>query len=160
MEEQDINSWSPQKIAYYTSLRNAWNDNNLSAGKSLLSLAAGGIGVLVAVSNFFSFCSIWQIVFWGISVLLFLITVFLIFVLLGCNGKYLDLVIKKCITTDAVLEYKVEISNKILGIYRKLIFILFILAIINAIAFSAISISKKYNQNGENVHAPQKTSTP
>jgi hypothetical protein len=147
-------NWTIQKTAYYASLRTAWHANRQSSTKSILSLSAAGIGLLVGLSNFLSFSSILQIVFFGCSIVFFVITIVFAILTWNNNADLIDIIIKKCIAPpdkQEIFKCKICKCNKILKVLDWFVYISFALAILAAIIFSSLSICNKYNQTKRGV---------
>lgn len=150
--EEKPKDWSDQKVAYFSSLRSAWHANRQSQNKSMLSLSAAGIGLLVGLSNFLLFSSITQMVFFGCSILFFGITIIFAFLIWDNNAKLIDLLIKKCIAGPSkkeTFECKICKCNLILSILDWFLYISFLIAIATAITFASLSMYSKYNNNNK-----------
>jgi hypothetical protein len=141
------NDWSPQRVAEYSSIINTRRNNFMAMPKVLLSLSAGGIGLLIGVSNSFSFSSIWQMLAFSGGILGFLMTIFFIFGMYGCKYDIFDaekeLIIRgtepKDLLTKKDKVYKKHkwFSGWIAG--------LFMFAVLSTAVFGVISIYEKYD---------------
>jgi large-conductance mechanosensitive channel len=145
--------WSPQKVAKYSSIINAQQSNFMTGTKVLLPLSAGGIGLLVGVSNSFSFSSIYQIIAFACSILGFSMTILFIIGIYGCKFDLLDIKEQLFINNNTeqkdTLIKKKDKRNKEHSYFSAWIASAFMFAIISMAIFSGISIYEKYNSTKE-----------
>lgn len=149
IKKRKSKEWSPQKVAYYSSLREAWH-NNIQAGiKSILTLSSAGIGLLVGLSNFLTFSSFLQILFFCLGIICFGITIIITFFRWGRNADFLDILIKKCIAKKDKEEFvkKEKKLERSMNCYDKITSWSFALAIIFTIIFAGISIMSNYEKS-------------
>jgi len=77
LKQRKKKEWSAKKVAYFSTLRNAWHTNHQSSAKALLSVSAAGIGLLIGLSNVLSFSLniqfysfIFSVLFFGTTIIL------------------------------------------------------------------------------------------
>ena len=121
----------PKEVAYYTELVNQWFENRNKETQTIITLSAGGIGLLVALASSESFLTelTWFFVFYPLSILFFLFAMIIGTFTYRVNSNYL-------------LELKQNIENpekypepKSIAIYDYLLITLFITAVISAVFF-------------------------
>jgi hypothetical protein len=146
--------WSPQKIAQYSLVLTAQHENSMSGLKILLSLSAGGIGLLVGLSNFLSFLSIGQMFFWGCSIFLFFLAILFIMKVHRCKFDFLDMSKRQLLSNDIeqknILNAKKNEIKKNHRYYALCIALSFVFAVASMAIFGGITIYEKNNSKRDN----------
>ena len=147
VSESQKKNWSPQRVAYYASLRSSYHENNKCSTLAMLNLSTAGIGVMITISNFFTFISLYHAVFFALSCLFFLITIILTIHTFNSNTDYINILINDCISEEED-KFKCDMCRmkKSLGRLDKVSGFTFSISIVLAITFSFISIYTKYVQ--------------
>jgi hypothetical protein len=141
------NDWSPQKVAEYSSIINAQHNNFMLEAKVILPLSVAGIGLLVGVSNNFSFLSLPQLIAFICSVFGFFMTILFIFGIYGCKFDIFD-IDKQLITNNSNSKDILIKKNKAYkrhSWFSAWIAGFFMFAILCTAVFGGISIFEKYN---------------
>jgi hypothetical protein len=142
-----IQDWSPQKVAYYSSLRAAYHNNAHTETKSILTLCTAGIGLLITLCNVLPVISKTQFALIILDAVLFLITIIMSLRVFYYNAAYLDALIRKCNSSSTKAREKImkEIIayEKKLEKYDRLMPISFISAVIVTLVFSTVTIYEK-----------------
>jgi hypothetical protein len=91
MTPQDI---ADQKgIEYYASSVNAWFNTSLEHDKSVLALAAGGIGLLATLLTTVGLSSVWVLALYVAAILCFLVALVAVLVVFRHNRTYIERVL-------------------------------------------------------------------
>ena len=141
------NDWSPQKVAEYSSIIDAQHVNFMIGPKILLPLSVACIGLLVGISNNFSFSSLFQCIAFICSILAFFMTILFI---IGIYGYKFDIVnikeklLKSKEPKDILLEKKNKADAKHAWL-AACIATSFMVGILSLVVFGGISIYEKYN---------------
>ena len=147
--------WNQREITHYYFFANVSHDISQCSRKVTISLSAGAIGLLVGISNLLSFSSIWQIIFFLLSLIAFTVPILLIIQIWG----FLNLVFQVDIKTyknvnpeiNTVEEQgKKDFLNKHILLFSKISFYSFLCAIVLMATFTSITIYEKYNSKTKN----------
>lgn len=134
MENQQNNDQNKEKsIAYYSALVNAWIETKMEGDKSIISLSAGGIGLLVGLLSTVGIRYRWELILYVVAIILFIVSILLVLIVFRRNSKYIEDVIKYNKEYDRPLE-----------ILDKLIIYLFIIALVFSSAIGIITALNNY----------------
>lgn len=78
-----------KEVAYYSACVNSWFATRMELDKSLLTLSAGGIGILVTVLSTAGLNSIASIILYILALVFFLVCLFVVLWILRENSEYL-----------------------------------------------------------------------
>ena len=91
MSEPDSKEVKEQKeVAYYSSLVNAWVQTKMERDKVIVSLSAGGIGLLVTILGTVGVSKVWQIYLYGAAFLGFILTLTCSILIFDKNSKHIE----------------------------------------------------------------------
>ena len=170
LKQRKKKEWSAKKVAYFSTLRNAWHTNHQSSAKALLSVSAAGIGLLIGLSSVLSFSSNIQFYSFIFSVLFFGTTI----ILCISNWKYNA----KCINARVIMLnnrparnknqiLKLEEAKKAEDKFKKFLnrldrftIIFFASAIVFALIVAGCSISERLTYNKQTSHPKTSQETP
>jgi len=85
IEEEDA-----RKNIFYGAVVQAWVDSRMERDRTVLSLSAGGLGILVTLLTAFGPFSKWQLLVFGVATICFLVATALGLLILQRNGPYLE----------------------------------------------------------------------
>jgi hypothetical protein len=99
MTEQDPN-YNAKVIAFYSATVEAWVNTRMEKDRTLLSLAAGGIGLLATLLTTVGPASPYDLALSGLAALFFIVTIVTAICVFNKNGRYLDAVIQHGLRGD------------------------------------------------------------
>ena len=102
--DKDIELKEAKKVAYYSALIDAWIHTRMERDKSLLSLSAGGIALLVTLLTTIGTKNYIETTLYFLALLSFLATVIVCLVIFKRNSKHLKEVASGDRSKDSVLE--------------------------------------------------------
>lgn len=79
-----------KNIAFYSVLLETWIENRMERDRTLVTLSAGGIGLLVTIIAAFGIRSICELVFYGMAIIGFVVTIILALVIYQKNSKEIE----------------------------------------------------------------------
>jgi hypothetical protein len=136
MQEQKNVSMEHQKnVAYYTALVNAWIQTKIEHDKTLISLSAGGIGLLVAILSAVGVKHSWEILLYFAALFSFIATTTLCIYIFDRNSKHIEDVLNKKGSQDYMLKR-----------LDKLSFIFFVLAVLFSMAIGIVTAFDKLSE--------------
>ena len=138
MNEQEVDSVKQQKdVAFYSALVSAWVQTQVERDKTLASLSAGGIGLLVTILSIVGVRYRWQILLYCCAFLFFAVVIVASVVIFDRNSKHIEDVIKNKVSQDYVLKR-----------LDKLSLCSFILAALFSIAIGVVAAVDKLDEKG------------
>ena len=145
MKDDPLNKTEDGKQnAYFSSLVNAFIETSLIKDKSLLTLSAGGIGLIITLLTTVGFNSKFEAFLYSVAILSFLTVIFLILKIFTLNSEYIK----------AILNEE-EYYEKRLKKYDRSIKTVFIIGVL---AFLSIGINSSINKLGGSM-SNQKSTT-
>jgi hypothetical protein len=117
-EKRVLRELEGKNIAFYSVLLNAWIQTRMERDKTLVTLSAAAIGLLVTILNTVGIKSIWEILLFAISIMAFLITIWSSIKIYQLNSRHLEDSIRGSSEKDPQLEKydKLSIRAFIFGI--------------------------------------------
>jgi len=103
-EKRALRELEGKNIAHYSVLLSAWIQTKMERDKTLVTLSAGAIGLLVTILTAVGVNSVWEIPFFIISITAFLITIWSSLVIYQLNSQHLEEAIKGSSEKDPRLE--------------------------------------------------------
>lgn len=118
MATDNDNLKAEKKIQYYAAICNAWFASKLQRDKSLLTLSAGAIGLLVTLLTTVGAFSKLQIHLYALAILCFIICLISTISIFQRNADYLDKLVNEEKSSDPVIKCldKTAYGSFILGI--------------------------------------------
>jgi len=107
MESSDKEDYEANKKAFYSAMIGAWLNTRLERDKQLLGLSVTAIGLLVTLLRTVGASNLLQIIFFGLALFAFLITVVSVIYILGENSKHIEEIIESSEAeskTEEILE--------------------------------------------------------
>ena len=102
--------WTPQKVEMYYFYRNLYTETLKDSQKTMMSFAIGAIGLLVGLSNFLSFSSIWQVLLFVFSLFSLMLLVIYMLELWVLDAKISDINADLLITENKKAKNKLKIQ--------------------------------------------------
>lgn len=108
----------PKAVEYFAAQVNAWLNTKFEHDKSLLTLSAGGIGLLITLLSTTGVKSIETLVLYILALFAFIVCLSTLLWIFRRNAKHLEGVVKGTETTDPVLVTldNVAISSFLMGV--------------------------------------------
>lgn len=105
-------------VAYYSAQVNAWLSTQFEHDKSLLTLSAGGIGLLITLLSTIGIRSVETLILYGLALLSFCICLGTLLWIFRRNAKHLEDVVANKAENDPILAVldNVAISTFLLGV--------------------------------------------
>lgn len=142
MQEKEKDGVEQQKdVAYYTALVNAWIQTKIEHDKTLISLSAGGIGLLIAILSAVGVKYWWVILLYFCALFSFITTIALCMYIFVRNSKHIEDVLKGKTSQDYVLKR-----------LDKLSFIFFVLALLFSMSIGTVTGFDKLNERKAKGH--------
>ena len=123
-----------KNIEFHSQSINAWYMTSLEKDKSILTISAGGIGVMITLLTTIGISGYLTFSLFCLSILSFLISILLIINVFGLNKEYLTAVIGQEDTSC----FKIEIKDKI-AIVSLILGIIFAITIGLTVAFDKLN---------------------
>lgn len=122
-EERALRELEGKNIAHYSVLLGAWIDTRMERDKTLVTLSAAAIGLLVAILTTVGVKHFWEIPFFAISVLSFLATIWISLKIYQLNSDHIEAAIKGSSERDPRLEKydKLSIAAFVVGAVAALV---------------------------------------
>lgn len=133
-----------KNVAHYSVLLSAWIDTRMERDRTLVTLSAAAIGLLVTVLTTVGASSAWELAFFVISIASFLVTIWSALTVYQLNSEHLEASIRGSSQSDPRLRK-----------YDKLSFRAFILGAISALMIGILSASSRYTPTTEVVMPEQ-----
>lgn len=142
------NQQNDKEVEFYAANLNAWLNTRFEHDKSLLSLSAGGIGILITLLSNSAANSIYSLVFYFFAITSFMICLGALLWVFRRNAKHLEDVVKNINTSDSLLKCLDNIA-----------LISFIVGVIFAslIGFSTV-VTTYYEKEQQKMAKPQESS--
>jgi glucan phosphoethanolaminetransferase (alkaline phosphatase superfamily) len=136
MSEKEKDTTEQQKdVAYYTALVNAWIQTKIEHDKTLISLSAGGIGLLIAILSAVGVKHWWEILLYFGALFSFIITIAICIYIFVRNSKHIEDVLKRKTSRDYLLARLDKISS-----------ILFVFAVLFSMAIGIVTALDKLSE--------------
>ncbi|MBL1259460.1 MAG: hypothetical protein COB33_003925 [Thiotrichaceae bacterium] len=103
-EKRALRELEGKNIANYSVLLGAWVQTKMERDKTLITLSAAAIGLLVTILTTVGVKSIWEIPFFAIAVASFLVTIWSSLAIYQLNSQHLENAIKGTSEKDPRLE--------------------------------------------------------
>jgi hypothetical protein len=103
-EKRALRELEGKNIAHYSVLLGAWIQTKMERDKTLVTLSAGAIGLLVTILTAVGVKSVWEIPFFVISITAFLTTIWSSLVIYQLNSQHLEDAIRGSSEKDPRLE--------------------------------------------------------
>jgi len=103
-EERALRELEGKNVAHYSVLLSAWIETKMERDKTLVTLSAAAIGLLVTILTTVGVSSAWEIPLFAISVVAFLVTIWSSLVIYQLNSKHLEDAIRGSSERDPRLE--------------------------------------------------------
>lgn len=132
------NEREQKEIAFYSALVNGWLTTRLEHDKTILTLSAGGVGLLVTLLTTLGVRSNTVFVLFVFATLAFLVAIIAVVVVLKKNASHLEKVVKGTESSDPVLRFLDGVAS-----YSFVTAVLFTLAIGLAVGASSLSNSEE-----------------
>ena len=114
MTEQDKET--SRDTEFYSASVNAWYVSALEHDKSLLTLSAGGIGLLITLMTTIGIHSIESLILYTLSLISFATCLFSVLYIFRKNKKYLERMLKKESPFDLSFLDTIAMSSFVLGV--------------------------------------------
>ena len=89
-ERRSLRELENKNVAHYSVMLDAWVQTRMARDKTLITLSAGGVGVLVTLLTTKGISQLWEIGLYLVSFLGFLITIFLALTLYQKNSELIE----------------------------------------------------------------------
>lgn len=139
-EERALKELEGKNIAHYSVLLSAWINTKMERDKTLVTLSAAAIGLLVTILTAVGVNNIWQIPLFVIAVSSFLVTIWSSLVIYQLNSEHLESAIRGSSEKDPRLVK-----------YDKRSIRAFVIGSIFALFIGIFSASVQLYNNGENI---------
>jgi len=159
MNEQKSDTTEQQKdIILYSAMVNAWVQTKMERDKTLISISAGGIGLLVTILSTVGVQYWWQILLYCCAFLSFCVVIIALIVIFDKNSKYIEKVIDKKASPDNKkdsLDNEKAFQKHVLKRLDSVSFYSFVLAVIFSIVIGIVAAIDKLG--GDEVNEEKKT---
>lgn len=146
LRNEELNKVNNEKnIQFHSQSINAWYMSSLEKDKSILTLSAGGIGVMITLLTTIGIDDYLTFTLFCLSIVSFLVSIFFIISVFELNKKYLTAVLKGDDTSCFAIKTKDNIA-----IISFLIGILFAIAIGITVAIDKISSHTSISEKHKN----------
>jgi len=139
-EERTLRELEGKNVAHYSVLLSAWIETKMERDKTLVTLSAAGIGLLVTILTTVGVNNVWVIPLFAISVVAFLVTIWSSLVIYQLNSQHLEDAISGSSERDPRLEK-----------YDKRSIRAFIIGGISALLIGILSASIQLNLSEEKI---------
>ena len=103
-EKRVLRELEGKNIAHYSVLLGAWIQTKMERDKTLVTLSAAAIGLLVTILTTVGVKSIWEVPFFAVAVTSFLVTIWSSLVIYQLNSQHLEDAIRGSSVKDPRLE--------------------------------------------------------
>ena len=103
-EKRALRELEGKNIAHYSVLLSAWIQTKMERDRTIVTLSAGAIGLLVTILTAVGVKSVWEIPFYIISIIAFLISIWSSLVIYQLNSQHLEEAIRGSSERDPRLE--------------------------------------------------------
>ena len=134
-EKRLLRELEGKNVTHYGAILSAWIRTKMERDKVLLTLSAGGVGLLVTIFSTVGVKYWWEILLYGIAVIFFVATITVCILIYDRNSKHLEDVLREKSTRDYVLER-----------YDKLSRIFFIAAVVLSMGIGAVTAYNKLSE--------------
>jgi hypothetical protein len=112
------NGSDPKEVEYYAAQVNAWFNTKFEHDKSLLTLSAGGVGLLITLLSTTGVRSIESLILYILALLAFIICLGALLWIFKRNAKHLEDIVKGCESSDFLLIIldNIAISSFLIGV--------------------------------------------
>jgi hypothetical protein len=105
MESSDKEDYEAKEKAFYSAMIGAWLNTRLERDKQLLGLSVTAIGLLVTLLRTVGVSNLLQIIFFGLALFAFLITVVSVIYILGENSTHIEKILESSEIESRSLMY-------------------------------------------------------
>ncbi|KPJ65882.1 MAG: hypothetical protein AMJ43_09820 [Coxiella sp. DG_40] len=134
-EKRLLRELEGKNVTHYGAILSAWIRTKMERDKVLLTLSAGGVGLLVTIFSTVGVKHWWEILLYGIAVIFFVTTITVCILIYDRNSKHLEDVLRERAARDYVLER-----------YDKLSRIFFIVAVVVSMGIGAVTAYNKLSE--------------
>ena len=103
-EKRVLRELEGKNIAHYSVLLNAWIETRMERDKTLVTLSAAAIGLLVTILTTVGVKHLWEIPLFAVAVVSFLVTIWSSLIIYQLNSKHLEDAIRGSSERDPRLE--------------------------------------------------------
>lgn len=146
-EKRALRELEGKNIAHYSVLLGAWIETRMERDKTLVTLSAAAIGLLVTILTTVGVKRFWEIPFFAVAVLSFLVTIWSSLQIYQLNSQHIEAAIKGSSERDPQLEK-----------YDKWSIRAFIVGVIAALLIGILSASSQLLIHEEKTMSDQKSS--
>lgn len=112
VEKRHLRELEGKNIAHYSVLLGAWIETRMERDKTLVTLSAAAIALLVIILTTVGARHIWEIPLFATAVLAFLVTIWISLTIYQLNSQHLEAAIKGSSTRDPRLEKYDKLSGR------------------------------------------------
>jgi amino acid transporter len=109
--DEDKKQLAEKELAYYGALVNGWIDTKMERDKSLLTLSAGGLGVLITLLSTIGVKELSELILYALASLCFVLTIILCVIIFSRNANYLEKVLKGFQGDDPILTWADRLNS-------------------------------------------------
>ncbi len=102
-EDKDIDK--QKQVVFYAACVNAWSNTRMEGDKSIMTLSAGGVGLLVTLISTIGVSDIWMIIWYLLGLVSFLVSIICVLFVFRLNAEYLEGVVDGSEKDSKVLDY-------------------------------------------------------
>lgn len=132
--------YNKKNIVYYSALLNAWIMSKMEKDRTLLTISAGGIALLVTLLSTIGIRYLWELLLYTGSFFCFTLTIVFIIIIFDKNSEYIAELLNR--GSNQVVEKKVKTLMR----YDRYTMISFIIALILSIIIAVNSAYQKLNE--------------
>ena len=147
-EKRNLRELEGKNIAHYSVLLGAWIQTKMERDKTLVTLSAAAIGLLVTILTTVGVRSVWEIPIFAIAIISFLITIWSSLVIYQLNSQHLEDAIRGSSERDPRLEK-----------YDKRSIRAFIIGSVSALIIGILSASIQLTKQEESIMADKENSS-
>lgn len=146
--QNNENQQHDKEVEFYAANLNAWFNTRFEHDKSLLSLSAGGIGLLITFLSNSAANSIYSLIFYLFAIISFMICLCALLWIFRQNANHLEDVLKNINTSDTLLKCldNIALISFIVGV------------IFSSLIGSSIVITTYYDNEQKKMVKPQESS--
>lgn len=111
-QKKDKDVFKQKDIAYYSAMLNGWIQNRMERDRSLITLSAGGIGLLITLLSTVGIKNNSELTLYSVALFFFLVTLGLVLTIYKRNSTYIEKALKKITERDPVLS-KLDLFSSI-----------------------------------------------
>lgn len=134
-EKRLLRELEGKNVTHYGAILSAWIRTKMERDKVLLTLSAGGVGLLVTIFSTVGVKYWWEILLYGIAVIFFVATITVCLLIYDRNSKHLEDVLRERAARDYVLERYDKLSRNF-----------FIVAVVVSMGIGAVTAYNKLSK--------------